>query len=189
MYNQILLGPDCLCSRLLLGLKKKCAPKVICSFSAGCSCRAERWKSHFSVDSVILFFFPSILFLSPCVFSLQVRNGIVNLAHSVRRLNRQQCRCHSCHSYTWFHSNTSAHPLLCFFSSQIIWKQRSLQRLWSVHSSQWTGDEGAGQRVPSQGKLEFKEAFNRIKLGMLHVINSVDLVDELLRAMALPRKF
>lgn len=120
MYNQILLGPDCLCSRLLLGLKKKCAPKVICSFSAGCSCRAERWKSHFSVDSVILFFFPSILFLSPCVFSLQVRNGIVNLAHSVRRLNRQQCRCHSCHSYTWFHSNTSAHPLLCFFLRRLF---------------------------------------------------------------------
>lgn len=38
--------------------------------------------------------------------------------------------------------------------SQIIWKQWSLQRLRSVHSGQWTGDEGAGQRVPSQGKLE-----------------------------------
>lgn len=33
---------------------------------------------------------------------------------------------------------------------QIIWKQWSLQRLWSVYSSQRAGDEGAGQRVPPQ---------------------------------------
>lgn len=64
MYNQILLGPYCLCSTLLLGCKK-CAAKVICSFSARCLWRAESCRIHFSCwycDDflfLLLYVFPS----------------------------------------------------------------------------------------------------------------------------------
>lgn len=64
MYNQILLGPYCLCSTLLLGCKK-CAAKVICSFSARCLWRAESCWIHFSCwycDDflfLLLYVFPS----------------------------------------------------------------------------------------------------------------------------------
>lgn len=49
---------------------------------------------------------------------------------------------------------------VCPLFWQIVRKQRSLQRLWSVHSCKWTGDEGARQRVPSEGKRKWHQMLN-----------------------------
>lgn len=40
---------------------------------------------------------------------------------------------------------------LCF-TAQAVWTQRRLQCLWTVHTSQRDGDEGAGQRLPPEGE-------------------------------------
>lgn len=42
-------------------------------------------------------------------------------------------------------------PSLCL-TAQAVWTQRRLQCLWTVHTSQRDGDEGAGQRLPPEGK-------------------------------------
>lgn len=140
MYNQILLGADCLCSRLLLRCKKW-APKVICGLSAG----------GFIFQSILWWFsLPSFGFLSsfslPVCFplKLEMQRGSIGLSSDY---SSQRC------SIDRKVKSTQIVTLLLPSFSQIIRKQWRLQRLWSVHSSQWTGDEGTGQRVPSQGKL------------------------------------
>lgn len=159
MYNQILLCPDCLCSRLLLGCKK-CAAKVICSFSGSCLWRV----AEDSFFLLILWWF-SICFPVSFPFKFEMELGeksklitecsFHSVTHSADKsvdvtghyIRLQLCRCTQL-----FHSNTSLSSF-CPLFSQIIWKQWSLQRLWSVNSSQWTGDESTGQRVPSQGNV------------------------------------
>ena len=158
MYNQILLGPDCLCSRLLLGCKK-CAPKVICSFSARCLWRAEYCKIHFSVDTLTIFslslplslFLPSLSppFSLVCVFPFTLEmelgdseRGTKYSFHSVTYsavksgdATAHYTRLNLCRCIQWFHRNIRSFSFFFPFS-QIIWKQRSLQCLWPVHSSQ-----------------------------------------------------
>lgn len=172
MYNQILLGPYCLCSTLLLGCKK-CAAKVICSFSARCLWRAESCWIHFSC-----WYCDDFLFLLLYVFpSRQKWSWGGNLApdtlfiqsHTLQRKvwTVHYTRLNLCRCIQQLHSNTPSSSLSS--PPQIIWEQRSLQRLWSVYSSQWTGDEGTGQCVPSQGKVKFPLwSFELDEVGVLH---------------------
>lgn len=76
-------------------------------------------------------------------------------------------RLNLCRCIQQLHSNTPSSSLSS--PPQIIWEQRSLQRLWSVYSSQWTGDESTGQCVPSQGKVKFPLwSFELDEVGVLH---------------------
>ncbi len=156
----------------------------MCSFSAGCLWRAECWRIHFPVDTVMifcfLFCFLFIYFFPPVCFTVELEME-AGTHERIAAYGSHSVRC-STDAYSRS-AVTLAPPLLLLLrlsSSQIIRKQRSLQRLWSVHSSQRTGDEGAGQRVPSQGKLQFPLLGFRLATHTVSpVINSVSLPSNL----------
>lgn len=97
------------------------------------------------------FIFPldTVMICLPCMFSLGLTDRKWQTWHR-ERLSFSSQKVEA----TVHHADANSPPSLTLAAlclSQIIRKQWSLQRLWSVHSSQRTGDEGAGQRVPPQG--------------------------------------
>lgn len=99
----------------------------------------------------LFFFFPPACF--PFKLEMELELNTECSFHLSVKVTVHYTRLNLCRWINWV-LNITPVPLLLFFP-QIIWKQWRLQCLWSVHPSQWTGDEGAGQRVPSQGKILF----------------------------------